>query len=870
MTDRPLLVLGRPTVPAAKLAGPHPVAKVQRARPARQRERLHDDFERLEQHFKAKRLHVQGSADGGNVEEVLVLEASAEIEDLRRALAKIPGLEWLDEEELADLVPDDTFFVVDKDKVLPNRHFDGRLYVIAATAEAADRLLLLWKRWSRSEKMTRGFGPIAELFGLLRPGGLRKWGQADRIAESDLLEDWRACAEAQPNQCVRAEVELHWRDSKVRREGAMRRIEGLAQAVEGRLVGEWFEHEAVRYLGVVVELPARHVEALWTAAGRDVPLLQCSDVAFVRPARGMSASQRGVASQRGAAGATRLDSATASLPFGKATIAILDGVPIENHVALAGRIVVDDADNLASRYEASERVHGTAVASVVIHGDLNAPQAPLSGPLYVRSVLCPDDASPPGDEPRLEQSRTDKPLVAQVHQALAEMFPDARSDRPDTEEISVVAIALGVPAQPYVARLSAFARLLDDWAWRRNLLFIVSAGNHNRLPDSLTSDCTVVQEQLGSALLRAIANERRGRRLLAPAESTNALTVGAAHADKSSDKFHRDAVDPVPSSSLPNPVSAVGPGYRRAVKPDFLAPGGRLQLRRPLTASTPWAILKARAVPGVGVACPGAEGQLNAFCNDQGTTYATALTTHAAGRMLDMLQELRSEAPHERVALLRDVPDAVWLKTLLVHGAAWGEANEALDQAFAAEGDDWRRKRLKAELLGFGHADFLRAQSCLRHRVTALGGGVLEPGSAHEHTFPIPSELSGLKGARLVVTLSWIGPVSAAHNTHQCVDFSFDKPNSPLEYHGVDVDHSIAKRGTVQHAVYEGERARAVFDGAELKLRVTCREVVPKPTGPVPYAIAVTLEIAPDAPIDLYSRIRDLIYVRTPIAIKPS
>ncbi len=60
-------------------------------------------------------------------------------------------------------------------------------------------------------------------------------------------------------------------------------------------------------------------------------------------------------------------------------IALLDGLPCSNHDALAGRLVVEDPDGLGDEYPLSSRNHGTAIASLIIHGDLSARGGRLAG-----------------------------------------------------------------------------------------------------------------------------------------------------------------------------------------------------------------------------------------------------------------------------------------------------------------------------------------------------------------------------------------------------------------------------------------------------------------------------------------------------------
>jgi hypothetical protein len=81
------------------------------------------------------------------------------------------------------------------------------------------------------------------------------------------------------------------------------------------------------------------------------------------------------------------------------------------------------------------------------------------------------------------------------------------------------------------------------------------------------------------AILDALVDDARNRRLLSPAESLNALTIGAAQEDGSTYHPATDIFDPFFQSDIPSPISSYGPGYLRAVKPDVLFPGGRQLLR---------------------------------------------------------------------------------------------------------------------------------------------------------------------------------------------------------------------------------------------------------------------------------------------------
>ena len=78
----------------------------------------------------------------------------------------------------------------------------------------------------------------------------------------------------------------------------------------------------------------------------------------------------------------------------------------------------------------------------------------------------------------------------------------------------------------------------------------------------------------------------------------------------------------------------------------------------------------------------------------------------------------------------------------------------------------------------------------------------------------------------------------------------------------VGPDWQAAQRGTLQHDTFEGESAAAFIDGEDVVVRVSCREDAPGLEGSVPYAVAVTLEVAEAIGIDIYTEVRERVRQR--------
>jgi hypothetical protein len=229
---------------------------------------------------------------------------------------------------------------------------------------------------------------------------------------------------------------------------------------------------------------------------------------------------------------------------GTPRVALLDGVPLAQHEALAGRLVVDDPDGLEELAPAARRVHGTAMASVVVRGDLNGSSEPHTRPLYVRPILsaqAPDWVRDPREElPR------DRLPVDLVHEAVTRLY-EGEAVAPD---VRAIVLAVGDEVAQFDRFVSPLARLLDWLSFRHGVAFLVSAGNHladlEFAADAALDDANELQHEALCALHRTSAL----RRLLSPAESVNAVTIGAAHDDSSSRPASDDRIDPIIVAAL--------------------------------------------------------------------------------------------------------------------------------------------------------------------------------------------------------------------------------------------------------------------------------------------------------------------------------
>jgi hypothetical protein len=469
-----------------------------------------------------------------------------------------------------------------------------------------------------------------------------------------------------------------------------------------------------------------------------------------------------------------------------------------------------------------------------------------------------------GGGQREERTPDDSLLIDLVHVAVRRMFeraPDRPAAAPD---VKVINLSVGDPYRFFTGELSPWARLLDWLQHKYNVLFIVSAGN--QLDDLLLDTPAgtlqgMTLDQRSLLATRAICRDDMHRRVLAPAESVNALTVGATHCDAS-------AVVPVGgrfqlfADGGLAPYSSIGPGFRRAVKPDVLLPGGRL-LYREATIS-PAGQTRAQPIqslqpPGQLVAThPTAQG---VAVHTRGTSNACALGTRWAARAHSLLDVLRAGNP-----ALEEKYDTVLIKALLAHGAKLGDLQAQILGARPDVGDWQAQRRLVSRYAGLGAADVERALTCSAQRATLLGVGTLRNDKALEFRVPIPRALHAtVVGRRVTATLAWMTPVNPRHSKYRVARLWVDLPDGDLRGDRTEGEWRQLRQGTIHHEVFYGARAIPVDDETYLSVRVNCVADAGRIVHPVAFALCVSLEVAEGVEIPVYEQIRDRVAPRVGI-----
>jgi Subtilase family len=815
----------------------------------RQAQRLGDSLTRLTRAFEAGRLRAEREPGALEPELVLLMEIAGELDDFHKAVSRVPGLEFLTE-EVEDKIDPDEFAAVDRDG--KEHRYSRQLFLVASDRGAWEQLLSLWRRYQDGEEFPRGLTPFRHVFDRLLE--LRPWNDGDRLERSGALDTWRRELAERGQEAVLFEAELWLRGDDTRREAAVRDLRADLEAAGGELLLDSV-HEAIGYHGTLGRVPADRLREVVQSG--TVRWLRTESVRFFHAVGQMAASGP-------SDGDTEEWSGGGGSPGERAPrLALLDGIPLANHEALANRIVVDDPDGWESTSPVGRRLHGTSMSSIFIHGDMSGNGPPLAEPIYVRPILRADAPDWVEGEVREEVPR-DRLVVDLVQAAVARIF-EGEAQAPD---IRVIVIAIGDAAIQFDQFISPLARMIDWLGANYGVLFIVSAGNHT-VDIELPSECDLTNpEEVQHELLCAVQRESAMRRLLCPGESVNALTVGGSHGDLSEALVEDGRLEPIVSRDLANAISAQGSGSRRSIKPDVLFPGGRQTLTPEPVGGGPtrrFSVTMTRRPPGVRHATVGStQGELKALAHSCGTSVATALAGHRAGELFQQLDELR--LAHGEKFPGPDF-DAVLLKASLAHAARWGGARAIID----ATQEDLGRSRSRmavGRLVGYGRSGDQSPLVCDDQRVTVVGAGHLIDGKADVFSLPLPQSLaSNTTRRRVGLTLAWLTPINPGHRHYRRAALRLETGGYG-EFIGKrsDADRNMVGRGTLQRELFESDAATPFAAGNAIELSVSCRADAGDLSGSVPYALLATIEVPEGTELPIYEEVREAL--RVPIQVR--
>ncbi len=917
----PLLVFPRARTIAPPRGNGFPPSKPHFPGHAKQVERISQQLDDLQQDFSRYKASVSGVVAGLEPETVLVIEIAGRVEDFKRAVDVTDGLEWLGEWDIEDIEPADGFyeapkigvdffkgkiegitsraqskeiweilkehgFIDDKGKMIADeipplslpdhlghlsneivntintakeRHLAGRMFLSLGNEQGIKELLSLWKQWEKEKKLPPGKTKWRDVFAQTLK--IRRWGIEETLRETGMIARWHDLLDPiAPAQEIHCQIELFYRRNPEKRKQNEATVSALLAEMGGQTLSS-FDMTDIAFHAIKAKLPADKVRHLLTSldspnAEIDIQLFKFPGIMYFRPT-GQSLAVSG--DEVGESG--EFPEGRPELP---PVVAILDGVPNLLHEALKDRLLFDDPDNLAAEYQPGEKRHGTAMASLVVYGELVEGQDnSLSRKVYHLAVMQPNPQVRSFGKHE-EHFPDDVFFEDRIERAVRRMFEGEGNIPAQAPGIKIINLSICDPERPFIHTPSPWARLLDWLSWKYRVLFCVSAGNYTEdieigIPHSEFS--ALSDEQKVAHVLKCIERQLSERRLLSPAESMNSLTVGALHTDESGTYTLGPRTDLLPSGALFSPISRFGHGFRRSIKPEIFFSGGLQLYKTPnLDSGQHYTIDAGLRAPGQQVAWDSAqEGELSQKVYTRGTSNATALATRSGARIYEVLTQLQEEYGEQ----ISDNLMAVLIKALLVHGAQHDDQAVKTLETLKTPANSRRFKETMARYIGYGAVNIERVLACTEQRATVMGCAEIRENQIHEYRFPLPLGLSSnQEWRRMVVTLAWFSPINPAHRNLREAKLvlqpgvSWDK--LPLMLKRMDSDDDQVLRGTVQHEILESKRQISAYEEDEhILLHVTCKkDATEKLDVVIPYGLAVSLEVSEGIDIPIYQQIR--------------
>ena len=860
MADRPILRFPDPVTTARRTGAPRAQPRSRGPGTGRQGQRFQATFDALAAALASDdpELVLREDPAGIAPERALVFITAGSVQNFARAARRI-GLEVFAETELEELEDfPEGFRPPGAAETLPRT-----LYATMPTLDSFRQILALWNAHQRGENAPRNAAPWWTVFDLLLE--LRPWGPEDRLTEGAraVIEDRLPFDE---NEEVAIELEIWPAANAEQRASWGRETEQRIVSLGGRVIDRSSIAESgFTYEAVLARLPVPAVRAMLDNPADLNGLATLQGIQFIWPqmiGQAAPGDPEGETVDHQSPGAFTEDA-----PI---RVALLDGTPAAAHTALDGGVVIEDIHDLVRLSPVEQRYHATAMASLILRGDLEAEGSVLQDTRLVSVPLLIDSENG-------ALTPEDRLFVDLLHVTLARLLT---GDEPLAADVFVINFAIGAHDVRFAGRISALARLMDWWAEREGILFVVSAGNigENLLVSGMTStefensELDERRERVRAAM-RAQAYERT---LLAPAEALNSLTVGAVSRDLNGQAPQAQAgilTLELDTETLPQITSALGLGPHRAVKPDLLATGGRIEVRA-LPNGDDVNLRPLRVSQRTGLIAASPRGGASATQKSRGTSPATALTTRA---ILQSAEALTADGgPYEGQELPRHTLSLL-TRALAINAARWPEdARNLYNEEIARLGAE-QHARAKAEVcrnFGYGVIDTELMRESPESGITMVGHGTIRKDQSLIFRMPLPPSMSGNRVPRSMrVTLAWFSPVNPTRAQYRLagleavaadgLDAEEDK-RWGLDMKSDGPDANLIKRGSVwsKRLINRVQTVPDFENGADIPICVQCRDTSGgglSPDEDIAFAIAVTLEIEAEVQYDVLDEVEQQI-----------
>jgi len=445
-----------------------------------------------------------------------------------------------------------------------------------------------------------------------------------------------------------------------------------------------------------------------------------------------------------------------------AIVGLVDSGVASGHPLIGAAVLASDAIGTGIDEDQDQHGHGTMIASLLLHG--NVEDAIAQG-LPLRPICRVVSA-------RVLDANNEFPMDDLWENDLREAITWCAN-----QGARVINLSIGDRRSPFSPpRQMSAASVVDALARELGLVVVVAAGN-SRPADYLDAISEASIDEYPRVLLNDGATG-----LLDPGTSLLSLTAGgltdaaASGAHSSHETLRRQ---PMGKPGWPSPVTRKGPGPGQAVKPEVSESAGTLGIEEGILVSND---------AELGVVGASAEaGRLLSW--DVGTSYAVPLVSRVAAAVV-------SKFPTFSAALIRSL--------VLV-------STERLPFADNWEGSESVRLEAERALVGYGRPSIARATESTSHRAILVAEDSIPVNGVHIYEIPVPSSFMSPGGKRgLDIALAYSPPTRVRR---------LDYMASGMEYHLVkglpldEVAEVFARVGEQEDRGEEGEDAIASASG---------------------------------------------------------
>ncbi len=418
-----------------------------------------------------------------------------------------------------------------------------------------------------------------------------------------------------------------------------------------------------------------------------------------------------------------------------ARVCVLDSGIATNHPLLAPAIAesadfIDDGDGF------DLNGHGTAVAGVVLYGDIEA--CNISN--YWEPQLLIFNGRVLDQHAEFDIETIENTIIKAVN-----YFVDEHGCR-------IFNLSLGNINAPYNGRhVNGLAYVLDKLSRDLGVLFVVSSGNFTGSVDPEVPRNSW-REEYPEYLL---SDESR---IVDPAPALNALTVGSLarhNATFDAQRYPEIAQLSPASENQPSPFTRHGPSVKGAIKPELVAVGGNLAA--PLRTGNEHQF----TMQGMGVLTCNSKFVGNTLFGEvSGTSFAAPYIAHLAGRVLNYYPKSSANMLRAMLVNHANVPREVESSF----------PNDMKETYRAAHGRDASR-----DVAGYGIIDESELFRSTENVVVLMSEDGIENNTHHFYELPLPPEfLRTQRAAREIrITLSYCPAVRTTRLNYTATSMHF-------------------------------------------------------------------------------------------------